>query len=223
MSRYVIPDIHGGLLTFRALLRQIDLRFGDRLYLLGDFIDRGPDSKGVLDTILELLAVGHDVRPLLGNHEAMLLEMVRGTIDDYSWHWMTAWGLHTLQSFGLTNPEELPDRYLHFLEQLPCLRTDGDYVLVHAGLDMNVRDPLSQTSPQLMVWGGQSPYGSELLPGKTIITGHRIRPLAQIMASLSTGHITLDNGAYSNMQPEYGNLLALNLETRELLIQPWID
>jgi serine/threonine protein phosphatase 1 len=67
--RYVIGDIHGGSGTFSALLDQLNLQYDDRIYLLGDYIDRGPDSKGVLDIILPADGDGYDVRHILGNHE----------------------------------------------------------------------------------------------------------------------------------------------------------
>ena len=54
MTRYAIGDIHGGSKTFRALLDTLNLKHNDRLYLLGDYVDRGNDSKGVLDLILQL-------------------------------------------------------------------------------------------------------------------------------------------------------------------------
>ena len=64
-----IADVHGCNRTFgQLLIEKVRLNKIDTLYLLGDFIDRGPDSKGVLDTILELLCDDYDVRPILGNH-----------------------------------------------------------------------------------------------------------------------------------------------------------
>lgn len=223
MTRYGIGDIHGGAQTFRTLLDRLDLQKGDRLYLLGDYIDRGPDSKGVLDIILELLNSGFDLRPLRGNHEEMLLETINGYHDDYSWGWMKGWGTETLKSFGITNPEELPARYLTLLEQMPFIRTDHDFIFVHAGLDMTQRDPLTDSSPLAMVWGKAANVDSSRLGGRKLVTGHNISPLSEIQQSLKSNHIRLDNGAFTGKQPEYGNLAAVNLETMTLILQPWID
>lgn len=223
MTRYGIGDIHGGVHTFRALLDRLDLQKSDRLYLLGDYIDRGPDSKGVLDIILDLMESGFDLRPVRGNHEDMLLETVNGYHDDYSWGWMKGWGTETLKCFGITNPEDLPARYLTLLEQMPYTRTDNDFIFVHAGLDMTQHDPLTDSSPLAMVWGKADQVDSARLGGRKLVTGHKICPLSEIKLSLRSNHIRLDNGAFTGKQPEYGNLVALNLETMTIILQPWID
>lgn len=219
MARYAIGDIHGGSKTFRTLLDRLKLRPGDRLYLLGDLIDRGPDSKGVLDIILHLMAEGYDPLPVRGNHEDMLLQSIAGD-DDY---WMEGWGSETLGSFGVTSAKKIPARYLTFLDQMPYIRSDESFVFVHAGLDMAADDPLTESTPLAMVWGGNSPFGRDRLQGRTLVTGHKILPLPLIELSLLTNHFQLDNGAFTNMQPNFGNLVALNLDTMELIIQPWCD
>jgi len=71
MRQIAISDIHGCARTFQALLDKIQLSTNDQLYLLGDYIDRGPDSKGVIDTILGLINAGYRVQTLMGNHEKM--------------------------------------------------------------------------------------------------------------------------------------------------------
>lgn len=72
-----IADIHGCCRTFRRLLFDIvRLDKADTLYLLGDMIDRGPDSKGVIETILELHEEGYAIKPVRGNHEQMLLQAI---------------------------------------------------------------------------------------------------------------------------------------------------
>ncbi|MDD2541181.1 MAG: metallophosphoesterase family protein [Desulfuromonadaceae bacterium] len=219
MTRYAIGDIHGGSKTLQALLGRLNLRPGDRLHLLGDYIDRGPDSRGVLDTIMRLMAVGYDVRPVRGNHEDMLLQSLSGS-DDY---WMEGWGKETLKSFGATSLDELPDVYYTFLDQMPYIRADENFVFVHAGLDMTVDDPLTESTPNAMVWRENSPFGRDRLEGRTLVTGHKIRPLPLIEASLLTNNFQLDNGAFTAMQPNFGNLVALNLDTMELFLQRWCD
>ena len=72
--RFVVADIHGCAATFTELLAQLDVQRCDTLYLRGDYIDRGPHSKGVLDQILALLADGYALCPLRGNHEQLLLD-----------------------------------------------------------------------------------------------------------------------------------------------------
>ena len=225
MSRYAIGDIHGGLQTFQALIRRISPRHGDRVYLLGDYIDRGSDSKGVLDAIISMQEAGCDIRPLRGNHDDMLLRSVTGDHDAFSWHWVKGWGSYTLQSFGVQTPSELPDHYVNFLASLPFCYKDEDYLLVHAGLDMTKDDPLTETEPAQMLWGDASYLhrDTSCLKSTTLVTGHKIRTLDDIVLSCKTSHICLDNGAFTSLQPEHGNLLALNLDTLDITLQPWLD
>lgn len=224
MHRYAIGDIHGGLQTFLTLIQRIRPRHDDRIYLLGDYIDRGPDSRGVLEAIISMQEAGCDVRPLLGNHDDMLLRSVTGEHNLFSRHWQEGWGSHTLKSFGVRFPGEIPDRYVQFLESLPLCCREQSYLLVHAGLDMTRDDPLTETEPVQMLWGDSSYLNTQSdLEGLTLITGHKIRSLDDIIYSCTSSHICLDNGAFTGNQPEQGHLVALNLDTLEITAQPWLD
>lgn len=221
--RFVVGDIHGGCKTFQALLKQINMKHGDTLYLLGDYVDRGSDSKGVLDTILQLLSDGFDVRPVRGNHDDMMLRTLTGEHDEYSGFWLESWGNVVLKSFGVDNILDVPARYTTFLNELPFSRCDDQFVFVHAGLDMSRKDPIHQSGYEYTLWRRTGYVDLAKLGGRRLITGHTIHNLEQIRSSLTTIHIRLDNGAFTNLQPRHGNLLALNLEAMELLIQPWLD
>ena len=86
MRKIAVSDIHGCLKTFKALVEeQVVLNPQDELYLLGDFIDRGPDSKGVLDYVMQLDEAGYQVHCLRGNHEDMMLQAVRDREDIGMW------------------------------------------------------------------------------------------------------------------------------------------
>ncbi|MDD2735346.1 MAG: metallophosphoesterase family protein [Desulfuromonadaceae bacterium] len=221
--RYVIGDIHGGSKTFLALLKQISLKHDDTLYLLGDYVDRGADSKGVLDTILRLLSNGFDVRPVRGNHDDMMLRTFTGEHDEYSEFWLESWSKVVLKSFGVDKIQDVPARYTTFLKELPFSRCDDQFVFVHAGLDMSRNDPIHQSGCEYTLWRRTGYVDLAKLGGRRLITGHTIHNLEQIRSSLTTIHIRLDNGAFTNLQPRHGNLLALNLEAMELFIQPWLD
>jgi serine/threonine protein phosphatase 1 len=223
MTRYAIGDIHGGCKTFQALLDKINFKQGDRLFLLGDYIDRGNDSKGVLDTILKLMESGCDIRPIRGNHEEMMLRSFNEDHDVYSKMWPQMWGRDTLHNFGVTTISELPMCYLTLLDALPPLQIDDDFVFVHAGLDMDADNPITQSTMADMLWGDVRKVAAEKLGGRKLVTGHNIRPLPLIQASLPTSRINLDNGAFTNMQPDMGNLVALNLDDMNLSVQPWLD
>lgn len=110
----------------------LNLHHGDRLFTLGDYVDRGPDSKGVLDTIMDLMESGFDVTPLRGNHDDMMLSTITDDRDDFSRSWFGDWS----ESFGISDPEEMPEKYVNFLKSLPLMAVEHYYVLVHAGLDL---------------------------------------------------------------------------------------
>lgn len=223
--RYVIGDIHGGSCTFNALLDQLNIQPDDRIYLLGDYIDRGPDSKGVLDSIMRLMEDGYDVRPILGNHDDMLLSTLKGATGGLADAWLSQdeWGGVTLISFGVGAVQAIPRKYVDLLAAMPCVELDDDFVFVHAGLNMDLPDPIAGTSSNCMLWGDSQRVDISRLGGRRLVTGHAIATLAQIRASLQGSRIYLDNGAYKNSPPEYGNLLALNLDSIELTCQPWLD
>ena len=220
---YVIADIHGGSRTFKTLLERIQLRHDDRLYLLGDYVDRGPDSKGVLDTISRLIVSGYDVRALRGNHDDMLLRMISHDNDELSTPYRVEWGWHTLKSFGVGEPGEICSSYVNLLESLPYLIVEDDYVFVHAGLNMMTVDPLKDTDRLDMLWKRSYDVDRQKIGGRKLVTGHVIDSLDQIRESINGDTIRLDNGAFTNELPDRGNLVALNLTRRELIIQPWCD
>jgi serine/threonine protein phosphatase 1 len=221
--RYAIGDIHGGSQTFRTLLDTLSLKHTDRLYLMGDYVDRGNDSKGVLDTILQLMDAGYDVRPLRGNHDDMMLRAFTGEHDVYSLHWQKGWGPFTLASFGVNSVDQIPARYLTLLDSLPSILMEDDFIFVHAALDMSLDDTIKQTPENGMLWGEVLDDKPKKIGGRTLITGHTIRPMPLIEISLMSKRVYLDNGAFTNQLPDLGNLVALNLDAMELVIQPWLD
>jgi serine/threonine protein phosphatase 1 len=224
MTRYAIGDIHGGNKTFRALLDSLELKHSDRLYLLGDYVDRGSDSKGVLDTILGLLNAGFDVRPVRGNHDDMMLRTYTGVHDKFSEYWMRGWGNETLKSFGVNAIDKLSSRYTTFLDSLPYCYRDEQYFFVHAGLDMTKDDPVNETESDQMLWGEASGLKAKNnLQGFTLVTGHKVRTMTEIRKSLTTRHYQLDNGGYCDLHESLGAIVALNFETMELTRQPWLD
>jgi len=216
--RFAVGDVHGCSRTLRALIEDLlRLRPDDTLFLLGDYLDRGPDSKGVLDHLMALCRDHYDLRPLLGNHEDMALNAVGDAAARELWY--SNWGRVTVGQFGAETPREIPRRYLEFMAKLPRLVTTSDYVFVHAGLDFTKEFPLRDTDPWLMVWERDWRFQPEKLEGRTLVCGHTMTPLQQIRASLEQKLICLDNGCYRKGDKDYGSLVALNLDTRELVVQ----
>ncbi|WP_224961231.1 metallophosphoesterase [Geomonas subterranea] len=216
--RFVVGDIHGCCRTFQALVQDvIGLQPGETLFLLGDYLDRGPDSAGVLDFIFSLQEKGCLVQPILGNHERMLLDALENREAELLW--LYNGGTATLESFGVCSVAEIPERYLSFLRSLPVLRTSGDYIFVHAGLDFVRHDPLTETSERVMLWGGERGHACGTIAGRIVVLGHHIESVEAITASLATGCIRLDNGCYQQGRSGFGALAAVNLDSKELLLQ----
>jgi serine/threonine protein phosphatase 1 len=229
--RFAIGDIHGCLKTLTRLLEYgIQLTRDDTLYAVGDFIDRGPDSRGVLDYISKLIKDGFRIKPVRGNHEEMLLESLTDPGIIMSWIYNGAES--TLQSFGL-NPgiiltsdtvHEIPKKYVSQLEKLPYFIELDDYLIVHAGFNFFIDDPLTDT--HAMIWSRQMQYDPKKVNQRTVIHGHTPISVDEIKALIDdpdTGLINIDGGCVYTDYDDLGNLVAIDLDTRELFIQKNID
>src|SRR5436309_2916152 len=112
---YAIGDIHGSLEKLRSLLALCE-RDADgaamRFAFVGDYIDRGPDSRGVIECLMAL-QTQHDVVALMGNHEAMALAAIENSLDVGTW--LREGGDATLRSFGVANPYQLPRAHVDWL------------------------------------------------------------------------------------------------------------
>jgi serine/threonine protein phosphatase 1 len=159
----------------------------------------------------------------MGNHDEMMLEAMQSGGSMRALAWYEAWGWHTLKSFDEMFMCDVPDIYRTFFESLPTIYVEEDYILVHAGLDMSKADPIGQTSHYDMIWIEPESVDADKIGGRSLIVGHRILRLDEIYKSLPSSYIRIDNGAFSNEQPNYGNRVALNLESKELTLQPWLD
>ena len=224
---FAIPDIHGCCRTFRQLLfHKLELQKTDTLYLLGDYIDRGPDSKGVIDTILELQRDGYDVRPIMGNHEQMLIDSFESGYDECFLNWLENGGEETLQNYMTEDDEySIPAAHLIFIKSLPVQLTTESHIFVHAGLNFTLDDPLAETSQEFMLWSRKNlDVETEKTGGRKVIAGHTTRNLDEIENSLVSDFIQLDNGCYlGDTSCGRGSLLALELNSNLLYIQENID
>ena len=218
--RFVIGDIHGCAATLRRL---VDDRLqpgpNDRIYLLGDLIDRGPDSKGVLDFIFELRTRGLSVSSIRGNHEDMFLR-AEDEHDGLNL-WTANGGLTTLESFQADGPGDIPPIYRAFLDSLPLYILLDDFVLVHAGLNFDRPSPFDDTSA--MLWTRSPFVDRQRIGGRRLICGHTPVPRARLEASLNSSKIMLDNGCVFGGLPESGSLAALELASMQLYYQENID
>ncbi len=227
--RYAISDIHGCLKTFRQLLEKIHFSSIDELYLLGDYIDRGPDSKGVIDYILELRKT-HTVVTLRGNHEDIFLKTLNKEIPIQKW--LEAGGNKTLASYAIKpyeyfyeNPfPGIPQEHLIFFkETLFFYRLDG-YWLVHAGLNFEHDDPFADL-PSCLWKRSVEPDPAKL--GKNIIVrGHTPQQIEKIRATIEKQDadiISIDAGCVYTSRPELGHLAAFNLDEKKIVSIANID
>lgn len=217
---FVIGDIHGCAATLRRLVEKVLRPLPvDRIYLLGDLIDRGPDSRGVLDFIFELRKRGLSVDSVRGNHEEMYLQT--GVDHRYRELWAANGGLDTLASFEADGPGDIPHRYRDFLESLPLYILLDDFVIVHAGLNFETPHPFDDTDA--MLWTRSPFVDRQRIGGRRLICGHTPVTRTRLEASLNSSKIMLDNGCVFSDQPGMGNLAALELESMMLFLQPNMD
>lgn len=231
IEKWVIADVHGCCQSLIRLIEEkIQLGKNDELYLLGDYIDRGPDSKGVLDYIMHLQSQGYKVSALKGNHEDVLVRCYEFETSskkhvgmyELKDSWLYHGGKATLKSFDVQNLSELPAQYIHFIKNLPLYIKLPDYILVHAGLNCCIKDPFSDTLS--MLWLKDYPVDMNKLGNRRIIHGHVSRPLPLLMDEVQIAPaFSLDNGCIYRDRKGMGNLLAMELNSMEFKLQANVD
>jgi len=216
---FVISDIHGCYRTFYELvINHINLDKSDKLILLGDYIDRGSQSKEVVDFIIDLREKGFDVTPLTGNHESMLL----GSYIDPGVLplWFMNSGETTLLSFNIADIRDLFGKYLEFFSGLEYYKSVGDLLFVHAGFNDDIEDPFSDMDQ--MIWESRTAYRNPVFRGKTIIHGHRPKRVdyVQKLISEKSQVIPIDTGCVYEKELGYGFLSALEVNEMKLYSIP---
>ncbi|RDC63655.1 metallophosphoesterase family protein [Adhaeribacter pallidiroseus] len=218
MNRYAISDIHGCAKTFRFLVEErLQLQLTDQLYLLGDYIDRGPDSKGVLDFMMELQAKNFKITALMGNHENLLLQAPEN--PQYLTTWLRNGGQTTLQSFNAPQVADISAKYLNFIAKLDYYHELPDYLLVHAGFNFKAANPF--TDFEAMIWIRHFEVKEKFTQGRRIVHGHTPTMASEIMASIgppAESVINIDGGCVYSWPPGLGKLVALNLDTLEVIM-----
>ncbi len=161
---YAIGDVHGMYDELLELLRTLPLNDGDELIFLGDYVDRGPSSKNVVD-FLDTLKGKYEVTLLKGNHEDMLLNCIdKGECG--VWHFNGAYA--TIRSFG--GIEKIKD-YLNFLKSLKTFHIKRNFLFVHAGVKPGV-DLKSQKEWDMLWIRDEFIFSKNPLPGYIVVFGH---------------------------------------------------
>lgn len=215
-KRYAISDIHGCAKTFDALLSRIGFKKGDELYLLGDYIDRGPDSKGVIDRIMQLDEEGYKVICLKGNHEEMLLnELVENV-------WPP--GIkETLKSFGIQHNNELPYVYLRWLKSLISFIEVDNYILVHAGLNFKAENPLEDEAYLLWIRAWYRHIDMDWLGDRIIVHGHTpigVKTIETMRDEIDEKRVLNIDAGCAYTSEDLKHLCCFDLDTRELFFEP---
>ncbi len=195
---FAIGDIHGCAGELRGLLAVLPLEPDSTVVFLGDYIDRGPESRQVIDTILELSESYHVVT-LLGNHEAMFLDFMQDRSSQGAGLFIYNGGGATLASYGIENPDAelpLPPDHRAFFRNLRVNYETDDYFFVHAGLpDVPIEQLLAHKHLKTMLWIRDKFLNSTFDWGRTIIHGHT--PVDDV--DIHANRINTDTGcAYDN-------------------------
>lgn len=219
MNTYVVGDIHGCVDELAALTAGLPLARGDTLVFLGDYVDRGPSSRSVVDFILSLREERqYDIRCLKGNHEDMLLSFV-GLGGNHGDMFLFNGGASTLKSYGLNytgDPESQSARLLHalpgphrdFFTNLETYCLLGEFLCVHAGIQ-----PLRALEDQVeeeMLWIREEFIMNPHPLPYTVLFGHT--PREEVLFHLPY-KVGLDTGLV------YGNQLSCLEVTSKTLFQ----
>ena len=186
---YVIGDIHGRLDLLTALLAQIEQHRAGRdrtIVFLGDYIDRGPDSAGVVATVRSLQArEPHAIVCLKGNHEDLMLRAYRDEREVDLW--VMNGGYETLASFG----PDVPAEVLRWAEVLPTVHEDARRFYVHAGFRPGRPGP--DPSGHVRLWMREPFLSRDYDFGKHVVHGHT--PLRTAQPDQRPFRTNLDTGA----------------------------
>ncbi len=226
---YAVGDCHGCLAALRGLRAAIvadstradaEAPRADRrvVVYLGDYIDRGPDSRGIVELLIGAPLADFQSVHLLGNHEAFMRGFLDG--DDVAAVWLMNGGGATLRSYGLdvaaiNGPwpggdapalrdalsSAVPESHRAFLNGLALSHVEGDYFFVHAGVRPGV--PLAAQGENDLLWIRESFLGSTVDHGKVVVHGHSPAREPESLAN----RIGIDTGACYG-----GKLTALVLE-----------
>ena len=209
---YAVGDIHGRLDLLLKLQQQIIVDSVDcatdvtkTIVYLGDYIDRGYESKGVVENLVESPLEGFEHVFLVGNHDEALLSFLEGA--ESSEAWLNYGGAETIYSYGVRTLKNvrggekreliresltklIPERHLLFFKKLEHFRRFDNYFFVHAGVDPD--NPLTKQNPKDLVWIREKFLNSEAEFGAVIVHGHTISEQPVVMKN----RIGVDTGAY---------------------------
>jgi serine/threonine protein phosphatase 1 len=190
---YAVGDIHGSLDKLQTLMARCNAHAAGReqtFVFLGDYIDRGADSSGVISFLIDLQA-GLPARAiaLMGNHEAMALAVIDGLCD--AGLWLPQGGAETLHSYGVDRACDLPRAHVDWMRSLPLRHDDGRRFFVHAGIRPG--KPLAAQSEEDLLWIREPFLSDRRDHGRLIVHGHT--PTTSGSPDRRQNRLGLDTGA----------------------------
>lgn len=201
-----IGDIHGHSDALKALLIAIEPQPEDNFVFLGDYVDRGPDTKGVIDQIIEL-KTKTNVFCVLGNHEEMILAAYQGGKAEHKF-WCKFGGNEAMASYGIENVKNIPGNHLLFIADCKDYFESEHYIFVHAHCNPLEID-ISKNKGDTLRWDLLPKLLVEHITGKTIICGHTCQK--EIYSHNGTICIDTGCGVFPN-----GKLTAIDLKTNKI-------
>jgi serine/threonine protein phosphatase 1 len=163
---YAIGDIHGCLSPLKRLISALDLKDDDSLVFIGDYVDRGPNPRGVIDFLIALSA-NYECHFIRGNHEQMFLDYLNGVQGSTIWAYN---GMETtIRSYGTIR--SIPEYHIEFLNNTVLYYEEKSFIFVHAGVRPGI--PLKKQDPKDLLWI-REPFLESSYPikGRTVVYGH---------------------------------------------------
>jgi serine/threonine protein phosphatase 1 len=190
---YAIGDIHGMLRPLRSLVKKCRRHAAGRLMrfvFIGDYIDRGPHSRGVVEFLMRLQSqFPENAICLMGNHEALALSAVACSAD--VGEWVENGGEATLWSYGAPSAAEIPAEHIEWFRSLPLACDDGFRLFVHAGI--NPGKPHDEQDWHDVLWIREPFLSDQRDYGRLIVHGHT--PTRDGMPDLRRNRLNIDTGA----------------------------
>lgn len=216
MSLIAVGDIHGCAQTLDALLERLSPTADDHLVFVGDYVDRGPDSMGVID---RLLALRTEVPCtfLRGNHEALMMSYLTGGDAEL---WWANGGIATLRSYGANGrPQEIPGTHVAFVRDTELYLDTPDFFFVHAGLKPNltIAKNLARYGDEVLLWERSHLYAEDVAWEKPVVFGHTPQPAPINREKM----ICIDTGCVYFSHPRLGTLTAVRLPERAFVSVPY--
>lgn len=221
-----ISDIHACYTTFMTLIEQLRLQRNDNLFITGDMINRGKDTKKLIKTLIALKKDGFHIFPTRGNHEEELISAFTSQSQE-----LVAIYTKYLALTSKTHPDKwlikkdgtMKSKYFAFFTELPYFYSVENVYFVHGGFNFSLTNPFEDTHSMVHY---RKEYNEQLLPpNMRIVHGHTPTPLGVIEQSVANNSrvINIDNGCVMKKSVNFGNLVCLDVRAMELFVQPNVE